>query len=120
MTRVALQMDRGQDIVGDVGTLSESALGALDLIVATTAQSHASSQGIASTSRDQESEFGKLRERVIRIAEISKRNRSGAENVAASARDQASALRELEGATHELRNLVIYLGDLTRRITSVS
>ena len=59
-------------------------------------------------------------ERVIRIAEISKRNRSGAENVAASAREQASALRELEGATHELRNLVIYLGDLTRRITSVS
>ena len=120
MTRVALQMDRGQDIVGDVGTLSESALGALDLIVATTAQSHASSQGISSTSRDQESEFGKLRERVIRIAEISKRNRSGAENVASSAREQASALRELEGATHELRNLVIYLGDLTRRITSVS
>ena len=37
-----------------------------------------------------------------------------------SAREQASALRELEGATQELRNVATYLGELTRRITSVT
>jgi hypothetical protein len=39
--------------------------------------------------------------------------------VTASARDQATALRGLEGATEELREVAIYLEDLTRRITSV-
>jgi len=61
----------------------------------------------------------RLRERVARISEISGRNRSGAEVVTSSAKEQANALRELEGATAELRKVAIYLGDLTRRITSV-
>ena len=120
MRRVAAQMERGQDMVRDVETLSESALGALDRIVETMAQSHGRAQGIAAVSRDQETSFGQLRERVARIAEISRRNRVGAESVASSARDQATALRELEGATHELRSLAGYLSDLTRRITNVS
>ena len=119
MRRIASQMDRGQVVVSDVETLSESALRALDLIVQTTASSFARSQRIAATSRDQETEFARLRERVARIAEISRRNRSGAENVSSSAKDQAVALRELEGATHELRNVAVYLTDLTRRLTSV-
>ena len=119
MRRIATQMDRGQGVVSDVETLSESALRALDLIVQTTASSFARAQRIAATSRDQETEFARLRERVGRIAEISKRNRVGAENVTSSAKEQATALRELEGATHELRNVAVYLTDLTRRLTSV-
>ena len=120
MRRIALQMERGQAMVSDVETLSETALEALDLIVESTAASSERAQRIALTSRDQEHEFSRLRERVARIAEISRRNREGAENVTASAKDQASALRELEGATHELRNVAVYLSDLTRRITSVT
>jgi methyl-accepting chemotaxis protein len=120
MRRVAAQMERGQGMVSDVESLSEAALGALDQIVETTASSFDRCQRIASTSRDQEVEFARLRERVARIAEISKRNREGAENVTSSAKDQASALRELEGATHELRSVAVYLSDLTRRITSVT
>ena len=119
MRRAAQQMDRGEELVGDVEGLSAAALQALNLIVDTTATSHASARRIALTSRDQESEFGRLRERVARIAEISIRNRSGAEIVTSSAKEQASALRELEGATAELRKVAVYLGDLTRRITSV-
>ena len=119
MRRAAQQMDRGEALVGDVESLSSAALQALDLIVDTTATSHASARRIALTSRDQESEFGRLRERVARIAEISLRNRSGAEIVTSSAKEQAAALRELEGATAELRKVAVYLGDLTRRITSV-
>ena len=77
-------------------------------------------QRIAQTSRNQELEFGKLRERVARVASISQHNRAGAEHVTASARDQAVALRELEGAIQELRSVSSYLSDLTRRITSVA
>ena len=66
---------------------------------------HAGAQRIADTSREQESEVGRLSERVARIAEISRRNREGAENVTRSAADQARALRELEGAAHELREV---------------
>ena len=106
-------------MVADVETLSSSALGALDDIVEATAASSSRSQHIAVVSRDQHSEVGRLRERVARIAEIAQRNRTGAESVAASARDQAHALRELEGATSELRSVAQYLGDLTRRLTSV-
>ena len=55
---------------------------------------------------------------VTRIAEIALRNRQGAENVTATARDQARALRELEGATSELKGVAVYLSDLTTRITT--
>ncbi|HUX32752.1 MAG TPA: methyl-accepting chemotaxis protein [Gemmatimonadaceae bacterium] len=120
MRRVALQMGRGQAIVSDAETLSQSARSALDLIVDATAAAAAGAQRIAQTSRDQELEFGKLRERVARIAAISQRNRAGAESVTASAKDQAAALRELEGAIQELRAVAVYLSELTHRITSVA
>jgi methyl-accepting chemotaxis protein len=120
MRRVAEQMERGRAIVGDVETLSETALGALDIIVASTATSAERAQRIARVSRDQEAECARLRERVARIAEIAQRNRAGAENVAASARDQASALAELEGVARELRTVAGYLGDVSRRITSAA
>ena len=119
MRRVALQMSRGEAVVQDVETLSEQARGALDMIVEATASAATGAQRIAMTSREQELEFSKLSDRVRRIAQISWRNRDGAEQVTASARDQATALRELEGATQELRAVAIYLEDLTRRITSV-
>jgi methyl-accepting chemotaxis protein len=119
MRRVALQMARGEAVVQDVETLSEQARGALDMIVEATASAATGAQRIAMTSREQELEFSKLSDRVRRIAQISWRNRDGAEQVTASARDQATALRGLEGATQELREVAIYLGDLTRRITSV-
>ncbi len=119
MRRVAFQMSRGETIVQDVGTLSEQARQALDLIVEATESAATGASRIAHTSREQELEFAKLSERVRRIASISGRNRDGAEQVTTSAREQAAALRELEGATQELRNVATYLGELTRRITNV-
>ena len=119
MRQIARQMERGQTMVSDVETLSESALGALDSIVEATASGFASAQRIAATSRDQEAEFSRLRERVARVAEISQRNREGTEEVLQNAKQQANALRGLEGATQELRSVALYLGELTRRITSV-
>jgi methyl-accepting chemotaxis protein len=119
MRRVALQMSRGEAVVQDVESLSEQARGALDMIVEATASAATGAQRIAMTSREQEVEFAKLSDRVRRIAQISWRNRDGAEQVTASARDQATALRGLEGATQELRGVAIYLEELTRRITSV-
>ena len=118
MRRVALQMGRGQGLVSDVELLSGSALAALDEIVTTTGESLAHAERIARVSREQESEFGRLREGVARIAEISVRNRDGAEHVTSAARQQAGALAELEGATAELRAVSVHLGGLARRITS--
>ena len=120
MRRVAFQMSRGETIVQDVGTLSERARNALDLIVDATASAATGAQRIAMTSREQELAFSKLSERVRRIAQISARNRDGAEQVTTSAKEQAAAMRELEGATQELRNVAAYLGELTRRITSAA
>ena len=120
MRLVAAQMERGQSMVADVETLSESSLAALDRIVDSMGSSHSKAQRIAHVSRDQEAAFAQLRDRVVRIADISKRNRANAEAVSSSAKDQATALRELEGAASELRNLAGYLTDLTRRITSLS
>jgi methyl-accepting chemotaxis protein len=119
MRRVAFQMSRGETIVQDVEALSEQARQALDLIVDATASAATGAQRIALTSREQELAFAGLGERVRRIAAISGRNREGAEQVTQSARDQAAALRELEGATQELRGVATYLNELTRRITSV-
>jgi methyl-accepting chemotaxis protein len=119
MRRVAMQMSRGEAVVQDVELLSEQARGALDMIVEATASAATGAQRIALTSREQELEFSKLSDRVRRIAQISWRNRDGAEQVTASARDQATALRGLEGATEELRDVASYLEDLTRRLTSV-
>jgi methyl-accepting chemotaxis protein len=120
MRRVAEQMERGRRIVNDAESLSESARDALDVIVRSTATSAEHAQRIARVSRDQEEECARLSERVARIADIAQRNRAGAETVAASARDQASALGELEGATRELRGVAGYLGELAHRITSAS
>ncbi|MBA3672145.1 MAG: GAF domain-containing protein [Gemmatimonadaceae bacterium] len=120
MRRVAFQMSRGEAIVHDAGTLSEQAREALDLIVEATASASTGAQRIALVSREQELAFAKLGERVRRIASIAGRNREGAEKVTASAKEQATALRELEGATHELRGVTAYLGELTRRITNVA
>ena len=75
MRQVASQVNRGQTMMSDVESLSESARTALDEIVEATAASLTWGQRIADTSRVQESEVGRLSERVARIAEISTRNR---------------------------------------------
>ena len=120
LRRVAAQMDRGETIVSDVGTLSERALGALDEIVASTAATSERAQHIAQVSGVHEGELAALQERIARIADISHANRRGAENVSTSARGQAVALRGLEGAADELHGVSATLSDLTRRIVSVA
>jgi len=117
MRRVALQMGRGESIVADIESLSSRAREALGLIVEATATASSSAATIAETAREQGAAFAGLRERVNRVADIARRNRSSAELVSRSASDQATALRELEGAIHELREVVAILRELTSRIT---
>jgi methyl-accepting chemotaxis protein len=120
MRSVAQQMSSGQALVADVEQLSESSRGALDQIVQSTARSALSAQRIAATSGEQQGEFAVLLERVARVSDIAGRNRLGAEEVTASAVDQAAALRGLEGAIHGLREVVTSLSDLAHRITNVT
>jgi methyl-accepting chemotaxis protein len=119
MRDTAAQMSRGEALVQDAESLSGGAREALGLIVGATGGAAVQAARIAGSSDDQGVEVTRLRERMTRLSEISERNRGGAELVATSASEQAAALRELEGATTVLRDIVSELSDLTRRITSV-
>ena len=119
MRAVGEQMASGRALVADVEQLSEDSRDALEKIVRSTAQSAHRAQRIAGTSEEQQGSFTILLERVARVSEIAGRNRIGAEQVTASATEQASALRELEGAIHGLRDVVNNLNDLAHRITKV-
>ena len=114
---VAHQMERGEVMVKDVESLAASAQEALRGILEATGSSAEGVQRIALTSRDQEVQFVRLRDRVARITEISRRNQDSAQSVAEGARAQAQAMREMEGATQELREVAHTLVDLARRIT---
>jgi methyl-accepting chemotaxis protein len=117
--RMGRQMSRGQQLMADVESLAASALDALHGIVNATASGADGVRRIAATARDTEGELARMRDRVARIAEISLRNRDGAESVAFSASDQAVALRDLEEAAAELKGIAGTLDRLARRITQV-
>lgn len=117
--RMGVQMARGRQMMADVESLAASALEALSGIVGVTASGAEGVRRIAATARDAEVELARMKDRVARIAEISARNRDGAESVALAASDQALALRDLEQAAIELRDVAQTLDRLARRITQV-
>jgi methyl-accepting chemotaxis protein len=117
MERATRQMYRGRGMVADVESLSASAMKALESILEASRSASTWARRIAEVSHAQEEQSGLMRERAERIADISRRNRSGSEQVSRSADDQARALLDLESATNELQELVTYLGDLARRLT---
>ncbi|HEX9564482.1 MAG TPA: methyl-accepting chemotaxis protein, partial [Gemmatimonadaceae bacterium] len=119
MDRATRQMDRGRDMVGDVETLSASAMKALAAILEASESAAAWSRRIARVSHEQEGLVGAMRDRAERIDQISRRNQDGSDRIARSTADQAGALQDLESATRELRELVTYLSDLTRRLTRI-
>ena len=116
---VARQMERGELMVRDVEELAASANEALGGIMEATASSAEGVTRIALSSREQEEQFARLRDRVARITEIARRNRDNAEQVTAGAQEQATSLRELERATQELRLVAQSLDELAHRITEV-
>ena len=118
MRRVGEQMSSGEALVADVEQLSAGSSVALEKIVSGTARSADRAQRIVGTAETQQSEFAVLLDRVARVSEIAERNRVGAEQVAATAVDQASALREMAGAVQGLREVVTSLNDLAQRITT--
>ncbi|MGQ0539568.1 MAG: methyl-accepting chemotaxis protein [Gemmatimonadaceae bacterium] len=117
VTRAEQEMARGHDVVGDVESLAASALRALDTISHGSEAAVGWTRRIADTTREQEEGVASLREHMDRIAAISHRNQTGAQQAAQSADDQARALGELEGASRELRDLATSLGELARRLT---
>jgi len=117
MERATRQMDRGQAMVADVESLSESARDAMAQLVDSSRSAATWAKRIAEVSRTQEDAMRGVRERMTRIAEISQSNSEGAAQVAGTAESQARALHEVEGATRELRELATYLGELARRLT---
>jgi methyl-accepting chemotaxis protein len=120
MVRAAAeQMERGQSLVRDVEGLSETAHSALARIVDATSASAETSQRTAVVTAHQLEEIARLRERVLRIAELARGNTSGTQALVMTATEQATALRELEGAVRGLRNVAATLNDLSERLTSL-
>jgi methyl-accepting chemotaxis protein len=117
MERASRQMERGQDLVGDVEALSASAMQALAAILEASEAAASWSRRIARVSHEQEGLVAAMRDRAERIDDVSRRNQDGADRVARSAVDQASALQDLESATRDLRELAASLSELTRRLT---
>lgn len=119
MERATRQMDRGQGLVADVETLSGSARDAMAQVVESSQSAASWAKRIAEVSHTQDEAVGGMREGLARVAEISRRNRAGSEQLAATAESQARSVHEVEGATRELRELATYLGDLARRPSRV-
>jgi methyl-accepting chemotaxis protein len=120
MDRATRQMDRGRELVADVEGLSGSAMRALETIVEASQSASTWARQIAEVSRTQEDQVGAMRAQMERIAEISRRNRLGTDQVSRSADEQARALAELEAASRQLRELASYLAELARRLTRLA
>jgi len=117
---VVEQMRRGQVNVSGVEELSSAALEALDAIVAATAEATGHAQRIAAAAREQDTAFGKLRERIHAVAHIAGKNRAEADDVATRADEAARGLTDLERATHELEDVAAMLRELTRGFASIA
>ncbi|MGH7568655.1 MAG: methyl-accepting chemotaxis protein [Gemmatimonadales bacterium] len=115
---VVEQMRRGQVNVGGVEELSAGALEALDAIVAATAEATSHARRIADAAGEQDTAFGRLRERINAVAAIAWKNRTETEDVATRANEAAAGLSELERATRELEQVASMLRELTRGFAS--
>ena len=117
---VVEQMRRGQVNVGGVEELSSAALEALDAIVTSTADATTHARRIADAAGEQDSAFGRLRERINAVAAIAGKNRAEADDVATRAGEAARGLTDLERATRELESVAAMLRDLTRGFASIA
>jgi methyl-accepting chemotaxis protein len=105
--------------VSGVEELSSAALEALDAIVAATGDATTHARRIADAAGEQDSAFGRLRERINAVAAIAAKNRTEADDVARRATEAARGLSDLERATRELESVASMLRDLTRGFASI-
>ena len=118
MTQIVELMLRGETAVRGVEELSSSSITALVGIVEATAGATAAARRIAGTAAEQDDALSALTERVRAAAEISKRNRDEAEDMADRAGDQARELVELERSARELEAVAEQLRDVARRFAN--
>ncbi|MEJ2238690.1 MAG: methyl-accepting chemotaxis protein [Gemmatimonadales bacterium] len=118
LREVVEQMNRGQSAVGGVEEISTQGLEALDTIVSATLDAAEHAHRIAATAESQETVFGRLRDRMDTIAEISSQNRLDADGILSSAREVEKGVDELRTASQELDSIAARLTDATRRFTS--
>jgi methyl-accepting chemotaxis protein len=117
MRQTAMLMSSGESLVRDAEQRSAGSREALGRIVDGTAGAATHAARIASSAEEQRLEVERMRERLARLEAIVARNRDGVASVSGSVAGQAEALRSLERATTELRDVVNTLGVLTQRVT---
>jgi methyl-accepting chemotaxis protein len=118
LREVVTQMKRGQSAVGGVEEISTQGLEALDAIVFSTLDAAEHARRIAATAESQDNVFGRLRDRMDAIAEISSQNRQDANGILEAARGVENGVNELRQASQELDSIATMLADATRRFTS--
>ncbi len=118
LRQVVEQMKRGQSAVGGVEEISTQGLEALDAIVSATLDAAEHARRIAATAESQDHVFGRLRERMDTIAEISSQNRQDADGILTSTTEVERGVDELRHASQELDSIATMLADVTKRFTS--
>ncbi len=118
MGQVALLMLRGEQAVGGVEELSAESFRALEAIVRATAEAEGFARGIARTAAEQDDSLAQLAVRVREAAEISRRTRAAAVEMASRAGEQAHEISELERSARELERVASELGDVARRFAN--
>lgn len=118
LQEVVDQMERGQQAVGGVEELSTEGLKTLDSIVTETRDATEHARQIAETAESQHAAFGRLRQRMDDVAEISSQNRHDANGILDRAQEVEAGVDDMRRATHELNAIATMLADVTRRITA--
>lgn len=117
MQQTAQLMGRGESLVGNAEARSTESREALGRIVEGAASAAQNAARIAGSAEEQRRDVERMRERLAHLEAIVGRNRAGLSSVSASVAGQAEALRSLERATTELRDVVGALAVLTQRVT---
>lgn len=108
------QMDRGRAMMAGVGTVGQSAAGALEAIVTATREAGDEARQIADTAAAQEEASRRLAEQVSRVAEATERTRAETDRLAQQAAAAARGQAELERAIAELDQVALSLQGLVR------
>lgn len=108
------QMERGRTMMAGVGTVGQSAAGALEAIVTATREAADEARQIADTAAAQEEASRRLGDQVTRVAEATERSRSETERLAEQAAAAARGQAELERAITELDKVAASLQALVR------
>jgi methyl-accepting chemotaxis protein len=114
VTGIATQMERGEQLVADVGELSADTARALDAIVTATQEAGEHARGIARSETAHDAASRRLSSQIRQLAEAAQRARSQTETLTREAAEATRGQAELETAITELERVAGELRGIAR------